>query len=63
MTKDQISAFIVGVAFVTVIFFAGYAKGEITLQRKTANDLLARDHVLMTVSECLGLVGKNSRGK
>lgn len=63
MNKDQVSAFIVGAVFVTVIFFAGYAKGEISVTRNATNDLLARDHTLMTVSECLGLVGKNSRVK
>lgn len=63
MSKDQITAFVVGVAFVTVVFFAGVAKGELTIKRAATNDLLSRDHVLMTVSECLGLVGKNSRGK
>ena len=61
--SDRVSAFTMGVAFVTVIFFAGFAKGEITLQRTMTNDLLARDHALMTTSECLGLLGKNVGGK
>lgn len=63
MNRDQVSAFVIGAAFVTVIFFAGMAKGEITMQRAATNDLLARDSTLMTVSECMGLLGKNARGK
>ena len=62
MTKDQIAAFAVGVAFTTVVFFAGYARGELTSQRTASNDLLSRDVQLMTPQECVEAIIGAKRG-
>ncbi len=58
MMRDKITAFVIGAAFSTVVYFAGMAKGQTSIPPREAIDPLAKQATLMTMSECIGLMGR-----